>query len=130
MQEHARIELLEATASGPIKSTEAVGADDSPVRLTSPYAETVPASFTLKQNYPNPASHRTTIRFAVPEPSNVTLEVYDLLGRRVAVLKRNTAVRAGWHAVRVDASRLASGTYFYRLRSEDTQETKKLIVVH
>ena len=129
MQEHARIQLREATVSGLSNRTEAAE-DDSPVRLTSPYAEDIPASFTLKQNYPNPASQRTTIRFSVPEPSTVSLEVYDLLGRRVATLKRDDDVKAGWHSVRVNASRLASGTYFYRLRADDELETKKLVVVH
>jgi hypothetical protein len=130
MKSHARIRLSGATVSGRSGTKTADSGDGrAPLQLESPYAENVPGTFTLKPNYPNPASHATTIRFAVPEKTTVSLTVYDLLGRRVATLKQKEDVTAGWHAVQVDASRFASGTYFYRLRTKNVQKTKKMVVV-
>jgi Pectate lyase len=74
----------------------------------------VPSSFSLKQNYPNPFNPTTTIAFSLAEAGYVTLKVYDMLGREVAVLQ-NRLTGAGSHAVTFDASRLASGMYISRL---------------
>ena len=68
----------------------------------------------LAQNFPNPFNPHTTIRFSLPESAPVRLEVYDMLGRRVAVLVHRV-LEAGWHDARFDASRLSSGMYGYRL---------------
>ncbi len=92
----------------------------------------VPEAFALQQNYPNPFAALTTIRYALPEPAAVRLEVFDALGRRVAVLV-DAEREAGHHEVVWDAARdatgLASGTYFYRLRAGDFTDVKRLVVV-
>jgi hypothetical protein len=134
MEGHATIRLAEPSVSGPRGASTKEGAsvqsgEEAPLRLGSPFAKEIPESFTLKQNYPNPAARSTTIRFAAPEKTTVTMTVYDVLGRRVATLKQDEQVEAGWHAVRLDASRLASGTYFYRLRTENRQKTHKMVIV-
>ncbi|MFA6455416.1 MAG: SBBP repeat-containing protein [Bacteroidota bacterium] len=88
----------------------------------------VPSSFALKQNYPNPFNPSTTIRYAIPTFANVKLVIYDLLGREIATLV-NEEQSAGWKEVRWNASNFASGMYFYQLRSEGFNQTKKLMLM-
>lgn len=87
-----------------------------------------PLQYSLGQNYPNPFNPTSTIRLTLPSRRRVTLKLYDLLGREVATLL-DGEMDGGVHAVRVDATRLASGTYLYRLTSPGHDDTKKLIVV-
>jgi photosystem II stability/assembly factor-like uncharacterized protein len=88
----------------------------------------VPASFSLEQNYPNPFNPMTTIQFSISELSIVYLKVFDLLGREVATLV-NGRMEAGVHQVSFDASRLASGIYFYKLETGNFSQTKKLTLL-
>ncbi|HZV12118.1 MAG TPA: two-component regulator propeller domain-containing protein [Candidatus Kapabacteria bacterium] len=79
--------------------------------------------FDLQQNYPNPFSDETTIRFSVPQRENVSLKVYDVLGREVATLAQGEMER-GAYSVPFDATNLSqtglhSGLYFYRLQAGD-----------
>jgi hypothetical protein len=83
--------------------------------------------FALVQNYPNPFNPCTTIRYALPNASRVTLLVYDLLGRQVSGLV-NGKMEAGIHDVTFDGSSLASGMYFYRLQTGDFVATKRLVL--
>ena len=74
----------------------------------------VPREFNLGQNYPNPFNPLTTIRFDLPERSRVKLEVFDALGRSVALLV-DSALESGYHEAVFSAEKLSSGIYFYRL---------------
>ena len=87
-----------------------------------------PDQFTLKQNYPNPFNPTTNIRFALPEAEMVQLEVYNMIGQRVAVLV-NEQMSAGWHEVSFDASRLSSGMYMYRIHAGEYQEIRKMTLI-
>lgn len=80
----------------------------------------------LIQNYPNPFNPTTTIRFRVVTPSQVTIKVFDVLGREVATLA-NGYYRSGIHQVQFDGSRLSSGIYFYRLVALGRSETSRLL---
>lgn len=82
----------------------------------------------LHGSFPNPARTQVTIRYALPRAADVRLKVYDLLGRRVRTVV-NERQSAGRKQYRLDASRLGSGTYFYRLTAGETTETRKLTVV-
>ena len=87
-----------------------------------------PASYTLSQNYPNPFNPSTTISFSIPAKWFVSLKVYDILGREVAVLV-SEQLSAGNHSRLWNAEGLPSGVYFYRLQAGSFTETKKLILL-
>jgi len=88
----------------------------------------LPDGFRLYQNYPNPFNPVTTIAYQIGAPSDVTLTIYDLLGRVVAVPvdERKTP---GSFTVIVDAGDLASGVYLYRLRAGNDVQTRRMVVV-
>ena len=88
----------------------------------------VPLSFTLEQNYPNPFNPTTTIAYALPAASEVSLTVYDVLGRAVATLV-DARQPAGRHEVAFDASPLPSGIYVYRLQAGSFSVAKRLVVL-
>jgi len=87
-----------------------------------------PTIFKLEQNYPNPFNPATTIRYALPARSHVTLTVFNTLGQQVANLFDGVE-EPGERSVRFDGSGLASGVYFYRLRAGEYVETKKLVLI-
>ena len=89
----------------------------------------IPNQVELLQNYPNPFNPVTQIRYGVPVQSNVTLEVYDILGRRVAQLLNNDIKEAGRYTVSFDGRNLASGVYIYRLLVGDKQITKSMVLI-
>ena len=88
----------------------------------------VPVEYTLEQNYPNPFNPTTTIKFSVPEVSNVKLTVYNALGQKVAELVNNT-LEAGSYSYSWDASNVASGLYFYELNTNNFSSVKKMMLV-
>ncbi|MFY0683875.1 MAG: BspA family leucine-rich repeat surface protein [Balneola sp.] len=89
----------------------------------------LPATAELKQNYPNPFNPSTIIRYGVPQTSKVRLEVFDLLGRKVATLVNNEQKNAGWHQVNFDASHLASGIYLYRIVAGDYVKSHRMTLI-
>jgi hypothetical protein len=93
-----------------------------------PISSNVPSEFSLQQNYPNPFNPTTNIKFNIPKRDNVTLKVYDLLGKEVATLV-NEKLQAGTYEVKFDGSNLPSGIYFYKLESESFRETKRMILI-
>lgn len=88
----------------------------------------LPKVVTLQQNYPNPFNPVTSIRFGLPETADVRLEVYNVLGQRVAVLAQERR-EAGWHTVQFNGSALSSGTYLYRLTAGDTVQSRMLMLI-
>jgi hypothetical protein len=88
----------------------------------------VPTSFELEQNYPNPFNPVSTIGFSIAESGVVTLKVYDLLGREVAVLV-NERKEPGTYAIKFDGGEIASGVYLYRLETARFIQTRKMILL-
>lgn len=88
----------------------------------------LPTAFYLYQNYPNPFNPTTTINYSIPKTSFVSIEVYDVLGKRVSTLV-NEEKTAGNYSIKFDGRNLSSGIYFYRLQSEDFSQTKKFVLL-
>ncbi len=89
--------------------------------------DNLPGGFDLYQNYPNPFNPSTTIRFAVPHRTSITLVVFNALGQQVATLLQGHQA-AGAHDLKFDGSRLASGLYFYRMQAGEFVQTRRLVL--
>jgi hypothetical protein len=85
-------------------------------------------SYKLEQNYPNPFNPSTSIRYSIVQPGKVVLKVYDILGREITTLINQYQV-VGNYTVNFDASKLASGVYFYRIESGAFQSVKKMMLL-
>ena len=90
--------------------------------------ETSPLTYDLSQNYPNPFNPSTTIKFQIPNAGNVTLKVFDILGREVTTLV-DEFKNEGRYEVNFNAGKLASGVYIYTIKSNDFTASKKLMLV-
>ena len=91
-----------------------------------------PEKFVLLQNYPNPFNPSTTIVFSIPQTSNVSVDVFNVVGERVATVMNQT-LEAGYHQIDFNASNLPSGTYIYQLKANNQSGTfvdvKKMILM-
>lgn len=113
-----------------------VGSDDPvfilrirPTTTSTEQKETLPMELALSQNFPNPFNPSTQIGYALPEQSVVRLDVYDVLGRRVASLINGEMQTAGRYTVSFDAASLASGVYIYRLTAGSQVITKRMLLI-
>jgi photosystem II stability/assembly factor-like uncharacterized protein len=88
----------------------------------------IPTGYSLTQNYPNPFNPSTIISYQLAARSQVTLKVYDILGREVATLV-NEEKSAGNYEVKFNANNLASGTYIYRFTAGNFVQTKKMLLL-
>ena len=126
-----RDEVVLALADLPPIEEEVVETAETAVE-TSDQAS-VPQVFALEQNAPNPFNSNTVIRFALPQPSQVELTIYNLLGQPVAVLVQGPS-EAGTFSVRWDGRNqagheLTSGVYLYQLRAGEYTEVRKLLLL-
>lgn len=87
-----------------------------------------PQRVELSQNYPNPFNPSTVISYNLPRAGAVTLEVFDMTGRRIAILAEGVK-SAGAYTYEFDASQLSSGVYMYRLQSAGTVLTRKMTLI-
>lgn len=88
----------------------------------------LPKSFALNQNFPNPFNPSTNISFDLPVASRVTLTVYNILGQEVVQLV-DDYMEAGSHSVSWNASSVSSGVYFYRITAEAFNQTRKMVLL-
>jgi hypothetical protein len=88
----------------------------------------LPAGFEMSQNYPNPFNPTTKISYTVPQASDVTLKVYDSMGREVATLVDGYKAASSYE-VKFDGANLASGVYFYTLEAKDFKTTNKMMLL-
>ena len=111
--------LRQVGTDGTEKTTKAVKLDR---RLKKPFVVEAP--------YPNPASHTATLPVAVRKTQDVTVRVYDILGRRVQTVRAGELEEQEERKITLEANRLSSGHYFVRVRGDDFSVTERLIVVH
>ncbi len=88
----------------------------------------LPKKFVLEQNYPNPFNPNTNISFDMPKESHVSLNVYNLLGQKVATVV-DQVMGAGSHNVNFNAANLTSGIYFYQLKTDNFTSIKKMTLL-
>ena len=88
-----------------------------------------PTTYSLAQNFPNPFNPNTTITFALKNTEHATVEVYNLLGQKVATLFDGIATSGDRVTLVFNATNLPSGVYLYALRSASSNQTKKMILM-
>jgi flagellar hook assembly protein FlgD len=87
-----------------------------------------PYQFVSSHNYPNPFNAQTTFQYRLPQPSEVLIEIYDLLGRKVETLL-NGSQPAGNHSISWNSGVNSSGVYFYKIEAGEFVETKKISLI-
>ena len=110
------------------ETASAFRVDYGPIQDVSIANIAIPHGFSLAQNHPNPFNPTTTIQYNVPVSSHIRLEIYDLLGRKVAALV-NQIQPAGQYSITWNANNLPSGTYYYILKSDNCTETKMMLLI-
>jgi len=135
---HAYLSLLELgypesdeafVASIQFEDLNAIGLNRGEVPNLSPTGrENLPTDFSLSQNFPNPFNPLTVINYGLPVDANVSLKLYDILGREITSLVEEPQL-AGYHHVTFDGTRLASGVYFYRFTADNFTDTKRLVLI-
>ena len=90
--------------------------------------------FRLEQNYPNPINTTTTISYFLYDPANVTIRIYDIRGELIEVLLINESKSAGpddviWNGKNKRETRVSSGIYFYQLITDESSQTKKMLLL-
>ena len=91
-------------------------------------SQTVPKGYDLKQNYPNPFNIQTIIEMSIPKRDNYTLDIVDILGRKVDIAYEGF-LNVGSYKINYNADKLASGVYFYTLKSNNYINTKKFVLI-
>jgi hypothetical protein len=94
----------------------------------------LPTAFSLSQNYPNPFNPRTTISFNLSKPVKVELSVFDIKGRLIRILSNEKIWETGFHKISWDGTdnlgrRVCSGIYIYRIRTENSCESRKMVLL-
>ncbi len=106
--------------------------DGIPVNIDEPANQNYPVSFELQQNYPNPFNPTTNIVYSILEKTKVTLIIYDILGREVAILV-NEEKAPGVYTEKFNASDIAnglpSGVYIYKLKTKSFISVKKMVLI-
>ena len=95
--------------------------------------EGVPVEFALHDNYPNPFNPTTTLRFDLPEVSNITLTIYNMLGQKVKTFNMQNKP-AGFHSLKWNATNdygdpVGAGVYLYQLQTKDFVKTRKMVLL-
>ncbi len=122
-------EYILVTTEGATPVRNGGSGDDAVVTSNEDEGNDRPTGFVLEQNYPNPFNPSTNISFNLPQASDVTLTIYNILGQRVATLLNNKKFTSGNHLVPFNASNLASGIYIYRLEAGSFTSQKRMTLI-
>ncbi len=118
--------IVENIASRSSDGRVALATHGRGIFIGTPGAADQPGNFSLTQNFPNPFNAATTIAFNVDEASQVTLKIYDIAGREIAILLNDALREAGEHKVSFDANALSSGSYVYQLEVVSLASSERL----
>lgn len=116
-----------------IMALDLASSDGEPINITRKSVGLIPSNYRLEQNYPNPFNPSTRIEFSLPQAGNITLTIYDALGRTVRRLASGMT-EAGQHAVVWNGSNeqgqaVSSGVYFYRLETANGSYSRKMVLL-
>jgi hypothetical protein len=113
-----------------LKPGEQITISDNTVNKLTVFSGEIiaPLEYALEQNYPNPFNPSTTIKFSLPEATDVTVTIYNTLGQKVTELV-NAKLNAGRYSYQWNASNIATGMYIYELRANDFVSVKKMILI-
>ncbi len=120
--------MVDAYTNVAINQILHVSEGDMPAAVIDLISDAIPDGFDLMQNYPNPFNPSTTIRYSLPQRAHVTLNVFDVLGRKVATLV-DAPLPVGEHAVVFDARGLPSGVYFYQITAGSFKQIRKAVLM-
>jgi hypothetical protein len=88
----------------------------------------IPSGYSLSQNYPNPFNPTTIIRYQIPKEGLVTIKLYDVVGKEIRTLV-NAHQTPGNYSYNINASRLASGIYIYKINVNNFTQSKKMVLM-
>ncbi len=88
----------------------------------------LPDEFSLSQNYPNPFNAQTTISYSLPTASDVKIDIFDILGRKIETLVSGNQP-AGQHSIIWNAEKASSGMYFYRIEAGSYSDTRRCLLL-
>jgi hypothetical protein len=127
---NCRVQVFVYKDLGTLNASEVTQGYKSPFLITgvNGQQEGMPSEYVLNQNYPNPFNPTTNIKFGIPKGGNVSLKIYDITGRVVDVYY-DGYMKAGYYNAEIDGTKLASGVYFYTLKTDNFTETKKMILI-
>ncbi|MBN2364928.1 MAG: DUF4623 domain-containing protein [Calditrichaeota bacterium] len=108
-------------------SFEKVVSNDTLVAIETDLVQ-IPERFEVSQNYPNPFNPTTTINLSIPELADVKITVYNVLGQKVTEIF-NGKLNPGYHKIQFNASRLASGMYFYHVQANQHRTVKRMMLL-
>jgi hypothetical protein len=131
--ENMSLTLQDAVGSGVnsnLNSGESITISDRSINKLIVYSDgmNVPIEYALEQNYPNPFNPSTTIKFSIPEATNVSLNIYNTLGEKIAQIV-NSKLEPGRYSYQWDAGNVATGMYIYELRTDNFVSVKKMILL-
>jgi len=101
------------------------GSEQTPIE---DLVDSFPSVIEISGNYPNPFNARTTIRYSIPEQSNISIDIFDILGRHLESIDEGMQA-AGKHLSFWDAGNYTSGTYLYRIQVGEHYESRKMILI-
>ena len=122
------VNLLMGQISGVFRDNPIYMFEIDAVAVSAEQVSQTPLDFSLNQNYPNPFNPVTVISYQLPKAGDVSLQIFDILGRRVAELV-NRNQEPGFYQVEFDASELSSGVYLYRLQTNENVQTRQMVLV-
>jgi hypothetical protein len=112
-----------------VRSGEEITIRNREISILMISEDRVPEEFVLYQNYPNPFNPSTSIKFAIPKESLVSLSIYNVLGELLKSIVEEKIMKPGYYEYEFSAINISSGVYFYRIKAGDFIQSRKMVLV-